>query len=246
MLDFQTNFRTSVGKVILFSSYADFVDGTPVKEVKRLVDFWLNKYNWRAHEADLNTLKQFTLPIEIEGFDILKIHFVHHKSDRKDAIPLIFIHGWPGHFQEVVKILPLLTNPPADKPAFHVVAPSIPGFGFSTNPPTKGYNLHKAAETFNLLMVSLGYTQYVAQGGDWGSSISRMLGILYPGNCKGVHVNLLKGVHPPKWYRNPWVWVKMNSQLVHYSKGEEAMIARSRWFEKDESGYRVYVFQFIS
>jgi len=246
MLDFQTNFRTSVGKVILFSSYAYFVDGTPVNEVKRLVDFWLNKYNWRVHEADLNTLKQFTLPIEIEGFDILKIHFVHHKSDRKDAIPLIFIHGWPGHFQEVVKILPLLTNPPADKPAFHVVAPSIPGFGFSTNPSTKGYNLHKAAETFNLLMVSLGYTQYVAQGGDWGSSISRMLGILYPGNCKGVHVNLLKGVHPPKWYRNPWVWVKMNSQLVHYSKGEEAMIARSRWFEKDESGYRVYVFQFIS
>jgi len=88
-------------------------------------------------------------------------------------------------------------------------------------------------------MLSLNYPTYVAQGGDRGSSISRMLGMLYPQNCKAVHVNLQKGVDPPKWYKNPWVWVKMNSQLVTYSAAEEAMMGRSRWFEEKETGYRV-------
>jgi hypothetical protein len=89
------------------------------------------------------------------------------------------------------------------------------------------------------LMISLGYDTYVAQGGDWGSSTVRMLGLLYPENCKGVHVNLLKAVDPPKWYKNPWIWIKMNSQLISYTKEEEAMIARSRWFNEEETGYRV-------
>jgi pimeloyl-ACP methyl ester carboxylesterase len=207
--------------------------------VKRLVDHWLNKYDWRIHEAELNRLPQYTLPIQPEGFNVLNIHFVHQPSTRPDAIPLIFIHGWPGHFHEVSKILQPLTSPPPGVQAFHVVAPSIPGFAFSSNPTTKGFNIHKIAETFNLLMISLGYEKYVAQGGDWGSSISRVLGILYPANCCGVHVNLQKGVDPPKWYRNPWLWVKMHSQLVHYSREEETMMARSRWFEKEETGYRV-------
>jgi pimeloyl-ACP methyl ester carboxylesterase len=120
-----------------------------------------------------------------------------------------------------------------------VVAPSIPGFAFSSNPTRKGYNIEKIAQTFNLLMIYLGYEEYVAQGGDWGSPISRMLGIKFSKNCKAVHVNLQKGVDPPKWYRNPWIWIKMHSQLVHYSAEEEVMIARSQWFEKEESGYRV-------
>ena len=222
-----------------------YIDGTPVNEIERLVDHWLNNYDWRVHEAQLNTLPQFTLPIQVDGFDILTIHFVHQRSTSPDAIPLLFIHGWPGHFQEVSKILPLLTNPPAGEQPFHVVAPSIPGFGFSTNPSVKGYNLSKMAETFNKLMISLGYAKYVAQGGDWGSSISRMLGIKYPETCRAVHVNLLRGVDPPKWYRNPWIWFKMHSQLVHYSKEEEYMIARSQWFLKGETGYRVFVLPLI-
>ena len=188
----------------------------------------------------MNALPQFTLPIQVDGFDTLEIHFVHQTSPRQDAIPLVFIHGWPGHFHEVSKILPLLTNPPSEgEQAFHVIVPSIPGFGFSSNPSKKGFNLRKIAETFNQLMQSLGYNEYVAQGGDWGSPISRMLGIMFPENCKGVHVNLQRAVDPPKWYRNPWIWTKMHSQLVHYSREEEAMMARSRWFDKKESGYRV-------
>jgi pimeloyl-ACP methyl ester carboxylesterase len=212
-----------------------------VEEAKRLVDHWLNRYDWRIHEAQLNLLTQFTLPINVDDFGPLEIHFVHQTSPHPNAIPLIFIHGWPGHFNEVSKILPLLTNPeqPETTTAFHVVAPSIPGFAFSSNPTKKGFNIHKIAETFNKLMVSLGYHEYVAQGGDWGSSISRMLGVLYPQNCKAVHVNLQKGVGPPVWYKNPWVWIKMHSQLVHYTREEEVMMARGRWFADYESGYRV-------
>ena len=204
------------------------------------MDHWLNHYDWRVHEAELNTLPQFTLPIRVDGFDTLEIHFVHQTSPRKDAIPLIFIHGWPGHFNEVSKILGPLTNPPEEgTQAFHVVAPSIPGFAFSSNPTKKGFNIGKIAETFNQLMISLGYNEYVAQGGDWGSSISRVLGVNFPQNCKGVHVNLLKSIDPPRLYKNPWVWVKMHSQLVHYSREEENLMARTRWFDKEESGYRV-------
>jgi pimeloyl-ACP methyl ester carboxylesterase len=136
----------------------------------------------------------------------------------------------------------MLTEPDEGYQAFHVVAPSIPGFGFSSNPTRKGFNLHKIADTFNQLMLQLGYKEYVSQGGDWGSSISRMLGLLYPQNCKGVHVNLLKAPSPPTWYKNPWLWVKMQSQLIHYTAEEEAMIARSRWFEAQETGYQVYLF----
>jgi len=208
--------------------------------MKRLVDHWLNRYDWRIHEAQINQLPQFTLPIQVPGFDVLNIHFVHQRSRHPDAIPLLFIHGWPGHFHEVSKILEPLTNPLDEgTQAFHVVAPSIPGFAFSSNPMQKGFDIRKIAETFNTLMIALGYERYVAQGGDWGSSISRVLGVVYPANCRGVHVNLQKGVEPPKWYRNPLVWVKMHSQLVHYSREEEAMMARSQWFDKEETGYRV-------
>jgi pimeloyl-ACP methyl ester carboxylesterase len=218
-----------------------------VDEVKRLVDHWLNRYDWRIHEAELNQLPQFTLPIQVEGFDFLNVHFVHQQSSQKNAIPLIFIHGWPGHFHEVSKTLKPLTEPLHEEgegqhQAFHVVAPSIPGFAFSSNPTRKGFDIRKVAETFNKLMLSLGYEKYVAQGGDWGSSISRVLGLMYPENCVGVHVNLQKGVDPPKWYKNPLVWIKMHSQLVHYSQEEEALMARSRWFDKGETGYRVPIF----
>jgi pimeloyl-ACP methyl ester carboxylesterase len=184
-------------------------------------------------------LPQFTLPIQVDGFEPLNIHFVHQTSSHKDAIPLIFIHGWPGHFNEVSKILPLLTEPVEGEQAFHVVAPSIPGFAFSSNPTRKGFNLHKIADTFNQLMLALGYKQYVSQGGDWGSSLTRMMGLLYPQNCRAVHVNMLKTVDPPTWYKNPLLWIKMQSQLVSYTQEEEAMIARARWFDTKESGYRV-------
>ena len=164
---------------------------------------------------------------------------MHQRSTHQNAIPLLFTHGWPGHFHEVANVLPLLTEAPEGAQAFHVVAPSIPGFGFSTNPPKKGFNVDKIAETLDSLMAALGYDEYVAQGGDWGSSVSRMLGVKFPARCRAVHVNLQKGLGPPVWWRNPWVWVKMHSQLVSYSAEEEYIMARTRWFAREETGYRV-------
>jgi len=114
------------------------VDGTPVAEIERLRNHWLNNYDWRTHEAKINELPQFTIPIDMDDFGEMTIHFVHQRSSRINAIPLIFIHGWPGSFHEVHKILPLLTDPPAGEQAFHVVAPrsfpptSINFFGFTS------------------------------------------------------------------------------------------------------------------
>jgi hypothetical protein len=99
------------------------VDGTPVAEVERLRNHWQNDYDWRKHEAEINQLPQFTLPVEVDDFGELTVHFVHKKSTSPDAIPLIFCHGWPGSFHEVRKILPLLTEPKDGEQAFHVVAP---------------------------------------------------------------------------------------------------------------------------
>jgi pimeloyl-ACP methyl ester carboxylesterase len=99
------------------------VDGTPVSEIERLRNHWLYHYDWRIHEAKINELPQFTIPVDVDEFGEMTIHFVHKKSVVKDAIPLIFIHGWPGSFHEVHKILPLLTEPEDGKQAFHVVAP---------------------------------------------------------------------------------------------------------------------------
>jgi pimeloyl-ACP methyl ester carboxylesterase len=97
----------------------------------------------------------------------------------------------------------------------------------------------KIAETFDALMEALGYDEYVAQGGDWGSSVSRMLSVKFPARCRAVHVNLQKGLGPPVWWRNPWVWTKMHSQLVSYTAEEEYLMARTRWFDREETGYRV-------
>ncbi|RBR25422.1 uncharacterized protein FIESC28_01859 [Fusarium coffeatum] len=98
---------------------------------KELVEYWRDEYDWRKYEAFLNTLNHFKTPIQVDGFEPLNIHYIHQKSSREDAIPLLFLHGWPGSFLEVTKILPLLTESAEDKQAFHVVAPSLPGYGFS-------------------------------------------------------------------------------------------------------------------
>jgi hypothetical protein len=107
--------------------------GVPAEDMQRMIKHWKEDFlpNWRKHEAALNELPMFLTPIETESFGTLNIHFLHQKSDVKNAIPLLFVHGWPGSFYEVVKLLPLLTKGEGDSPAFHVVAPSLPNFGFS-------------------------------------------------------------------------------------------------------------------
>ncbi|MCP2352881.1 epoxide hydrolase family protein [Nonomuraea roseoviolacea] len=162
--------------------------GIPVSYVRRLAEYWRSGYDWREHEAALNAYPQFTT--EIDGQNI---HFLHVRSPEPDALPLILTHGWPGSVAEFMKVIGPLTDPrahggdPAD--AFHVVAPSIPGFGFSGPTREAGWDLGRVARAWAELMSRLGYERYGAQGGDSGSVISPELGRVAPDRVVGVHVN---------------------------------------------------------
>ncbi|MEV1244530.1 epoxide hydrolase family protein [Nonomuraea sp. NPDC049750] len=162
--------------------------GIPVSYVRRLAEYWRTGYDWRKHEAALNEYPQFTT--EIDGQNI---HFLHVRSPEPDALPLVLTHGWPGSIVEFMKIIGPLTDPrahggdPAD--AFHVVAPSIPGFAFSGPTRETGWDLSRVARAWAELMSRLGYERYGAQGGDSGSVISPELGRFAPDRVAGVHVN---------------------------------------------------------
>lgn len=180
--------------------------GTNPDYLKDLLTYWKDQYDWRTFEKQLNSFDMFTL--ESNG---LEVHFIHAKSPREDAVPLLLSHGWPGSIFEFHKIIPLLTNPTSrDDPAFHVVAPSLPGFGFSEVPKNKGWGVKRIAKTFDELMRKLGYPKYVAQGGDWGGIISRCIAIGYPQSCVAVHVNMLIAGPP---YRNPF---RLFQIALHY------------------------------
>ncbi|KAI0366947.1 alpha/beta-hydrolase [Pilatotrama ljubarskyi] len=142
--------------------------GVPLADMKRLVGHWKDAFDWRAAEVAINQLPMFTQDIVVEGFGTLNVHYVHQKSEVKNAIPLLLVHGWPGHFLEVRKMLPLLTAASTEHPSFHVVAVGLPGFGFSEAPKKPGFAGPQYAELFNKLMCSVGYEEYVYQGGDWG------------------------------------------------------------------------------
>ena len=160
----------------------------PVEYLQRLVAYWLDEFDWRAAEARLNAFPQFTTRIDEQT-----IHFLHVRSPEPDALPLILTHGWPGSIVEFLEILGPLTDPvryggqPGD--AFHVVAPSVPGFGFSIPLEQPGWNHTRIARAWQQLMARLGYPRYGAQGGDTGSVVSPILGRIDPGHVVGVHVN---------------------------------------------------------
>jgi len=164
--------------------------GVPLSDVKRLVNKWKEGYDWRDHERELNKLPMFTRDIEVEGFGTLNIHYVHQRSEVLNAIPLLFVHGWPGSFIEVTKMLGLLTEAGPGHPSFHVVAPSLPGYAWSEGVSKRGFRSRNYAELLNKLMISLGYTEYVTQGGDWGHFLTRVTASLYgPQHVKASHGN---------------------------------------------------------
>jgi len=173
----------------------DWSQGTPLSYMREICDYWANQYDWREREAALNRFDQFTT--EIDGVDI---HFVHARSPHRDALPLLITHGWPGSIVEFHKVIEPLTNPTAyggdASDAFHVVAPSLPGFGFSAKPPTTGWGVPKIGEVFSHLMNRLGYDRYVAQGGDWGSAVTTSIGANDPDHCAAIHVTLAMGARP--------------------------------------------------
>ncbi|GAA1540963.1 epoxide hydrolase family protein [Kribbella lupini] len=166
----------------------DWSRGVPVRYLRQVVEQWLDNYDWRDWEARLNAFPQFTTTIEGQP-----IHFLHVRSPEPDALPLILTHGWPGSVAEFLEILGPLTDPkahggdPAD--AFHVVAPSVPGYGFSVPLKDVGWNHLRIAHAWATLMDRLGYDQYVAQGGDTGSVVSPLLGQVAPDHVVGVHLN---------------------------------------------------------
>ncbi|CAA7258511.1 unnamed protein product [Cyclocybe aegerita] len=216
--------------------------GAPLAELKRLVARWQNGYDWRKHEKELNDeLPQFKKEIHVGGFGDLDIHFVHKTSEVEGAIPLLFVHGWPGSFIEVRKILPLLTQASPDHPSFHVVAFSLPGYGFSTAPKKKGFDIAQYAEVGNKLMLSLGYEEYVTQGGDWGAHITRKIALLYGGqNSKAWHSNFARWAtsgSPPTLRTAPWVY--LSSIFKKYTPAEVAGLKRTEWFEKEGRGYNL-------
>jgi len=170
--------------------------GTNLAYLKELVAYWRDKYDWRAAEHRLNQFDQFTTTI-----DGLDIHFIHQRSRNANAMPLVISHGWPGSFVEFTKIIPLLTDPAAHggnaADAFHVVAISLPGFGFSGKPTERGYGPERIAAIVAKLMARLGYTRYGLQGGDWGASVSRFAAMNDASHVVGLHSNFCLAGPPP-------------------------------------------------
>lgn len=167
----------------------DWSQGLPLSYARELLDYWLYRYDWRAREAYYNRFPQFLT--EIDGLDI---HFIHVRSPHANAAPLLITHGWPGSVVEFHKIVGPLADPVAHggeaKDAFHVVCPSLPGFGFSGKPSEPGWGVEKIAEVWDKLMARLGYEKYFAQGGDWGSAVTTAIGVQNLGRCAGIHVNM--------------------------------------------------------
>lgn len=169
---------------------ADRSQGVQLATSQALVKYWTHKYDWRRFERKINALPQFKT--EIDGVDV---HFIHVRSPHKDALPLIVTHGWPGSFVEFLEAVGPLTNPTAHggqaSDAFHLVVPSVPGFGFSSQPTARGWESSRIANAWAELMKRLGYTRYVAQGGDVGAGVTDALGRLAPAGLAGIHFNLL-------------------------------------------------------
>ncbi|MCJ1403037.1 hypothetical protein MMC11_006259 [Xylographa trunciseda] len=233
----ETVLKASLTRYAVDVEEVDLLAGPPRHNVTAVRDYWVNEYNWFDIQDQLNQrYKQFTTTVTLDpnpnNTDPIPLHFVHHRSNRTDAIPLLFLHGWPGSFMEVDSILDGLLNPPdASLPAFHVVAPSIPGFAFSPAPKKPGFALREAANAFNALMQQLNYTQYVIQGGDFGGSILRIVAGDYPSSV----VSFLS---------NFWLSPPNDTDILRYSQGltsadENTTIENFNTFGTQYSGYRL-------
>ena len=167
----------------------DDTQGVQLATAQKLADYWANGYDWRDCEARINALPNFIT--EIDGLDI---HFIHVRSRHENALPLVVTHGWPGSVIEQLKIVGPLTDPTAyggtEQDAFHVVIPSLPGYGFSARPTTTGWNPPRIAGAWITLMKRLGYTRFVAQGGDWGALVTEILGAIAPPELVAIHTNM--------------------------------------------------------
>jgi pimeloyl-ACP methyl ester carboxylesterase len=198
---------------------ADWSQGVPLAYLRELCEYWATEYDWRATERRLNALPQFRTEIDGVG-----IHFLHVRSPHENALPLILSHGWPGSVLEFEKAIPLLTDPADPADAFHVVVPSLPGYGFSDRPTAPGWGVQRIAAAWRELMARLGYERYGAQGSDWGTSITTSMGQQDTGRLAGIHVI------PPIAAPDP-------ATFDDLTPAEEAALADLRHAEAHESGY---------
>jgi len=201
----------------------DWSQGSPLAAVQDLCDYWQNSYDWRRCEDRLNNFDNFTT--EIDG---LNIHFIHVRSPHKNAMPLLLTHGWPGSVIEFMKVIGPLTNPTehggSAEDAFDVVIPSLPGFGFSEKPKSTGWGISKIAAAWISLMKRLGYSQFVAQGGDWGAGITTAIGAINPEECLGIHLNM------------PIVFPEQ-ADFANLTPREQAAVDKMQFYQDFDSGY---------
>jgi pimeloyl-ACP methyl ester carboxylesterase len=189
----------------------DWSQGIPLDYTRELATHWADGYDWRAREAALNRFDQFTTDI-----DGLTIHFIHQRSHRDDAFPLIITHGWPGSIVEFHKVIEPLTED------FHVVCPSLPGYGFSGKPASTGWGVERVAAAWETLMTRLGYPRYGAQGGDWGAAVTTAIG-RNGGNCAAIHLNFPIAFPP--------------ADLTDPTLEEQEALKRLKYYDRWDSGY---------
>jgi pimeloyl-ACP methyl ester carboxylesterase len=201
----------------------DWSQGIPLAYVQDVCNYWADKYDWRAREVQLNRFAQFKT--EIDG---LGIHLLHVRSPHENALPLVITHGWPGSIVEFQKVIEPLTNPTAHggeaKDAFHVVCPSLPGYGFSDKPARTGWTTQRTAKAWAELMKRLGYARYVAQGGDWGAMVTTWIGVEDPGHCAAIHLNM--PIAPP----DP-------ATMNDLTEREKSALAGMQHYQEWDSGY---------
>ncbi len=200
--------------------------GTNLAYLKELIEYWRTRYDWRAHERELNRFAHFRADVDGQG-----IHFIHQPGRGPNPKPLLLIHGWPGSIYEFNQIIPMLTDPAAHggdpRDSFTIVAPSLPGYGFSDHPRAAGMNIEAMAAIFVKLMTeTLGYKRFAVQGGDWGAVISTCIGYAYASNVYGIHLNML-GVGPSEGRGSPAL-----------SDEEKKFLAEAAKFRHDEAGYQ--------
>lgn len=186
--------------------------GTDISTLRTLVDYWQNTFDWRKEESRINSFPQFRMRVED-----LRIHFVHLRSKNPDASPLIITHGWPGSFLEQLKIAPLLQD------HFHVVIPSLPGYGFSDASRAPGMNPRRIAGLWVKLMRALGYERFITQGGDWGATVSTWIGLDSPQSLLGIHLNYIPGSYKPH--------LPMDEPLT--SREKEFLLSKEEWIQTE-------------
>jgi epoxide hydrolase len=201
----------------------DWSQGIPLEYVQDVCRYWAEDYDWRRVEAELNRFEQ----LRFSDPSGLGIQVLHARSSESTALPLVLTHGWPGSVVEFLDVIEPLRDPAAHggdaADAFHVVCPTLPGYGFSDKPAEAGWNVQRIADCWAGLMAALGYPRYGAQGGDWGSAVTTRLGVQDPGHCIGIHLNMVT-VGPPHG-------------ATEHTEAEQAALASLAYYQEWDSGY---------